>query len=578
MKLKALALDYDGTIAEDGRLDPAVHGALKRARLAGLVVLIVTGRIIGELRHFAGDLTFADAVVGENGAVITFPRSGRSTALHEPPPRVFLDGLSERNVEFKCGEVVVEADASAAPEALELIRRLELPLAILFNRGRMMILPQAISKATGFAVALEAFRLSPHNVLAIGDAENDHELLRSAEVGVAVEWGSATLQSTADEVLPGEGPAAVADYIDAILEGPDTLRSGYPRRRVVLGSTRGGNDVSLAVSGRNVVISGDPRSGKSWVAGLVCEQLILHGYSVCIVDPEGDYAGLEALPRVLMTGGDDPPPKPHELVRLLRYPDRSVILNLSQLSHLDKLDYLRDILPQITVVRHSTGLPHRVLVDEAHYFLCDPHAMSLLDVEAGGCTMVTYRASQLHPDVLRVADVMLVTRATDHEEVTALARAARVSVDLEEWTNLLAGLAVDEVALLPGPEEAEDRLRILRLAERLTPHVRHRMKYIDVPVADHHAFVFSKDGHPEGQRAHTLKEFVDTLARMEPKRFHGHLQHRDFSNWIEGVFGDRPLAARIRQLEDAYRAGRIADINEAIIEAVQSRYAFSHEA
>lgn len=102
MKLKALALDYDGTIAEDGRLNPAVRGALERARSAGLVVLIVTGRIIGELRHLAGDLTFAEAVVGENGAVITFPRSGRSTALHEPPPPAFLDGLSERGVEFKC--------------------------------------------------------------------------------------------------------------------------------------------------------------------------------------------------------------------------------------------------------------------------------------------------------------------------------------------------------------------------------------------------------------------------------------------------------------------------------------------
>jgi hydroxymethylpyrimidine pyrophosphatase-like HAD family hydrolase len=575
MKLKALALDYDGTIAEDGRLDPAVRRALERARLAGLAVLIVTGRIIGELRQCAGDLTFADAIVGENGAVITFPRSGRSTALHEPPPPAFLDGLSERNVEFKSGEVVVEADASAAPMALELIRQLELPLAILFNRGRMMILPQAISKATGFAVALDAFRLSPHNVLAIGDAENDHELLRSAEVGVAVEWGSAALKSMADEVLPGKGPAAVADYIDAILAGSGRLRTGYPRRRVVLGTTRGGNEVSLAVSGRNLVISGDPRSGKSWVGGLVCEQLILHGYSVCIIDPEGDYAGLEGLPRVLMTGGDDPPPKPHELSRLLRYPDRSVVLNLSQLSHLEKVDYLRDVLPQITVVRQSTGLPHRVLVDEAHYFLCDPNAMSLLDMEAGGCTMVTYRASQLHPDVLQVADVMLVTRATDHEEVATLARAAGVSVDLDEWKNLLAGLAVDEVALLPGPEEAEGRLRIIRLAERLTPHVRHRMKYIDVPVADHHAFVFAKNGHPDGQRAHTLKEFVDTLARTESKRFHGHLQHSDFSNWIAGVFGDRPLATRIRQLEDAYRARRIADINEAIIEAIQSRYEFT---
>jgi hypothetical protein len=68
---------------------------------------------------------------------------------------------------------------------------------------------------------------------------------------------------------------------------------------------------------------------------------------------------------------------------------------------------------------------------------------------------------------------------------------------------------------------------------------------------------------------------VDALARTDPKRFDGHLQHSDFSKWIAEVFGDRPLAARIRQMEDAYRARRIADINEAIIEAVQSRYEFT---
>jgi hydroxymethylpyrimidine pyrophosphatase-like HAD family hydrolase len=575
MKLKALALDYDGTIAEDGRLAGEVRTALERARAAGLTVLIVTGRIIGDLRRVAGDLSFADAVVGENGAVITFPRSGRSTALHRRPVPEFLDGLQKRGVEFKAGETIVEADASAAPVALDLIRKLELPLVILFNRGRMMILPQAISKATGLAAALDTFRLSAHNVLAIGDAENDHELLRSAEVGVAVEWGSPALKRVADEVLAGRGPAAVAGYIDQLLAGSGRLRIRRPRRRVVLGTTRGGNEISLAVSGRNVVISGDPRSGKSWVGGLLCEQLILHGYSVCIIDPEGDYASLEALPRVLVVGGDDPPPQPHDLLRLLRHPDRSIVLNLSRLSHAEKCDYLGDVLPQITVVRQRTGLPHRVLVDEAHYFLCDLRAMALLDMDSGGCTAVTYRASHLHPDVLRAADVLIVTQATDPDEIAALARVGGGAVDLEEWKQVLTRLAVDEAALLPGAEEAEGRLRLIRLAERLTPHVRHRTKYLDVPVTDHHAFVFSKNGRPSGERAHTLKEFVDVLGRTDPECLQGHLERGDFSKWIAGVFGDRPLAGRIRKLEESHRLGHVSDINDSIIEAIRARYEFA---
>jgi hydroxymethylpyrimidine pyrophosphatase-like HAD family hydrolase len=65
MKLAALALDYDGTIAIDGTFNPAVRQAIGLAREQGIVVL-VTGRQLPELHRVAGDLSCFDAVVGEN--------------------------------------------------------------------------------------------------------------------------------------------------------------------------------------------------------------------------------------------------------------------------------------------------------------------------------------------------------------------------------------------------------------------------------------------------------------------------------------------------------------------------------
>ena len=44
VKLAAIALDYDGTIALHGVMDPAVRGAIADARAAGIAVLLVTGR------------------------------------------------------------------------------------------------------------------------------------------------------------------------------------------------------------------------------------------------------------------------------------------------------------------------------------------------------------------------------------------------------------------------------------------------------------------------------------------------------------------------------------------------------
>ena len=48
-----------------------------------------------------------------------------------------------------------------------------------------MLLRQGIARSTGLRQAL-ALRLSIHNTLGIGDAENDHDLLDACEVRVAV--------------------------------------------------------------------------------------------------------------------------------------------------------------------------------------------------------------------------------------------------------------------------------------------------------------------------------------------------------------------------------------------------------
>src|SRR5688572_3724478 len=81
VKLSVIALDYDGTVARGDVLDPAVREAIAFARTHGIVVLLVTGRILDELRRVAGDLHFVDGVIAENGAVIHFPDSGRTSTL-----------------------------------------------------------------------------------------------------------------------------------------------------------------------------------------------------------------------------------------------------------------------------------------------------------------------------------------------------------------------------------------------------------------------------------------------------------------------------------------------------------------
>jgi hydroxymethylpyrimidine pyrophosphatase-like HAD family hydrolase len=573
VKLSVLALDYDGTIARGDVLDPSMRDAIAVARTRGIIVMLVTGRILDDLRRVAGGLHLVDAVVAENGAVIHFPHSGRTTTLGPAVSPALVAELRRRGIPCRVGQSLVDADANEAPRLLEVIRALELPLVLVFNSGRVMTLPQGVSKATGLHVALETLRLSPHNTLAIGDAENDHELLRLAEVGVAVEWGSAALRSAADVVLAGSGPWSVASYVRTLAGTGRLPVPSRSRRRLVLGHTEEGREFSLAVRGRNVLVSGDAKSGKSWVAGLLCEQLILHRYCVCVIDPEGDYSSLEGLPGVTVLGGEDPPPTPRDLLRALRYPDRSVVVDLSQMAHDEKMTYIRALLPTLNVLRRRTGLPHRILLDEAHYYLHDEDAHHLLDLDQNGYTVVTYCASRLPKALLDATEVMIVTCESDPAEVEALCRccAKCTHADLPSW-SMLGHLKVGQAVALPITEESGGDLRMFTIAPRVTPHVRHRQKYVDVPVSQQRAFVFSKNGRPSEHRAQTLRQFVEELEETPPAVLDGYIVRGDFSRWIDGVFGDHALGEELRRLEERYRDGSRAETLREIVGAIRARY------
>ncbi len=571
MKLFVLALDYDGTVAQHDVMGPLVREAIAAVRARGITVLLVTGRILDDLRRVAGDLRIVDGVVAENGAVVHFPEGGHTTALAPLVPGAFLDELRRRGVPHRAGQCLVDADAVEAPALLEIIRALELPLVLIFNGGRVMTLPQGVSKATGLRTMLDTLRRSAHNTLAIGDAENDHELLRLAEVGVAVEWGSQALRAAADMVVAGAGPPAVAEYIRGLSTGGHTPTPARARRRLRLGFTEDGREFSLGARGRNVLVAGDARSGKSWVAGLLCEQLILHGYCVCVLDPEGDYKSLEALPGVTALGGDDPLPSPRDLRRALRYPDRSLVIDLSRKRHDEKVEYIRETLPVLNEIRRRTGLPHRILVDEAHYFLGDAASRHLLDLDANGYTLVTYCASKLPQELLRATEVIIVMRESDPLEIEALRQwcSTCMAAASADW-SVLGRLATAQAVALPITEESGGRLVQFTLGPRLTPHVRHREKYVDVPVSEGRAFVFTASARHGPRLACTLRQFVTELEHG--RDLDGYLRRGDFSRWVADVFGDHVLAAQLRDLEAGHRLTPASETLTAVLQTIRDRY------
>jgi hypothetical protein len=136
---------------------------------------------------------------------------------------------------------------------------------------------------------------------------------------------------------------------------------------------------------------------------------------------------------------------------------------------------------------------------------------------------------------------------------------------------VLSHLKVGQAVALPITEEAGGELRLFTIATRLTPHVRHREKYVDVPVSAHHAFVFTANGRP-GHRIRTLRQFVSELEHTSLAQLGEYIKRGDFSRWIGEVFGDRALAAELKALEERYRSGLRSETLPEMASAVRGRY------
>ena len=190
-----------------------------------------------------------------------------------------------------------------------------------------MVVPAGVTKATGVARALAELGTSPHNAVAIGDAENDSTLLHECEVGMATANAVESLRRSADLVLGlPDGEGVVEALEGPVVAGRQRL---HPRRwQLLVGHDGRGEPVTVPASQVNVLVRGGSHAGKSHLAGLLAEQLIHLGYSVLVLDPEGDHEQLATLPGVFYTGGSQPLLPAEQIVALLRHPGSSVVVDL----------------------------------------------------------------------------------------------------------------------------------------------------------------------------------------------------------------------------------------------------------
>ena len=398
MRYTAIALDYDGTIAHDGVVPPHVLDGLARLKDTGRKLLLVTGRELDELLGIFPGIGLFDRVVAENGALLYRPASGERKDLGEPPPQAFIERLEAEGVPLSVGNTIVATVRPHENAVLQAIADLGLEYQVIFNKGAVMVLPPGCNKASGLKAALAEIGLSPRNVVASGDGENDHALFELSEYSAAVANAVPKLKDAADHVTTEHHGDGVLEIVAGLIEH-DLARMPprKPRRTLCLGKDENGRDVVLPRRRASVLATGEAADTREFCMA-VLERLCKKGYQVCVLDTRGDYAGFK--PAVVF-GTAENPPAVEEVLTALEKPDVQTVVCLAAVAEEERHQFVERLLIPLRKLREATGRPHWIVLDEASHILpASAHEEDSPGIGAENIVYVTTDPAALAPDIV----------------------------------------------------------------------------------------------------------------------------------------------------------------------------------
>jgi HAD superfamily hydrolase (TIGR01484 family) len=598
MRYLILACDYDGTLATHGQVDRDTLAALERLLASGRKLVLVTGRELPDLQKTFPHLDLFAWVVAENGALLYRPATREEKPLAEPPPERFLQALSRRGVQpVSVGHAIVATWEPHERHVLEAIQELGLELQVIFNKGAVMVLPSGVNKATGLAAALKEMELSPHNVVGVGDAENDHAFLCFCECAGAVANALPIVKETADFTTNRNHGAGVAELIDEMIA--DDLRGRddrLTRHRILLGTRAQfpsppaggegrvrGAEVHINPYGLNILIAGPSGSGKSTVATGLLERLAEKKYQFCIIDPEGDY---ETFDRAVALGTSQRAPGVDEVLHVLKNPEENCVVNLVGMPVTERPMLFLTLLPRLQELRAKAGRPHWLVIDEAHHLLpasWEPAAKALPG-QLGPLALITVHPNQVAPAILSAIDVLVAVGQTPEETLLQFcaARGDKPPAGLPSSLGGEGRVRGEAIELQPGevlvwwPAIERQPFR-LQVAPSHTERRRHIRKYAEGELPPDRSFYFRG---PEGKlnlRAQNLILFLQLADGVDDDTWSHHLRQGDYSRWFREKIKDEALAAEVARVEKL--TGVSPKESRALIRAaVQQHYTLPAEA
>ncbi|MFL5649911.1 MAG: Cof-type HAD-IIB family hydrolase [Chloroflexota bacterium] len=282
LPIAMVALDIDGTlVGDDLVIGPDTRAAVRRAHSRGVIVTLITGRMVSSALRFARELELVAPIVGYQGALIrempaaTSTRPGRMlihTPLAASVAREVVIWAREQGLDPHVNHLerfIIRADDPLADEYMvfmghvpdredDLVQAIRHPVTKVMCHGDpplptevapvarerfagladvtvshphfIEFVAPGVSKGRAVRYLARRLKVPLGAVLAIGDQWNDIEMLAEVGHGTAMPTAPAEVQAVARYIAPPLGDEGVARMIEAlVLARPGVVRATAAR-------------------------------------------------------------------------------------------------------------------------------------------------------------------------------------------------------------------------------------------------------------------------------------------------------------------------------------------------------------
>ena len=188
--VKALAVDVDGTLADDSRrVDLEAVAALREVQDSGIPVMLASGNVLPIAYALSNYLGLTGPIIAENGGIVSYQQ--KIWVLADPAgPRKAYDLLKTKmDAQKLFTDRWRETEIGLTREvSLEKVREVlkDWPVDVQTTGWAVHVMEKGMNKFRGIQKGCELLGISPKDVAAIGDSDNDEMMIRKCGYGIAV--------------------------------------------------------------------------------------------------------------------------------------------------------------------------------------------------------------------------------------------------------------------------------------------------------------------------------------------------------------------------------------------------------